>query len=214
MYNLSAIEILTVELMKYFEKISTKHHGKPVYCYSRAKDPRISLFFNKFKDLILTSIQNSDVLPDPKIFIKSQFEIMKMNRLDIEIPVWICFDYNSWDRYKRYIEKLYLENGSHKIKKHNSSYIVNVISKTQKFLEKCQKFEDLFEKEESIIFFKNKMISPYYLSISKKFFKIKNIHPKIKKEMPEDFSIYREEIKSYPKILDNISNIMKDDYSL
>lgn len=216
-FKLDTIEIQALNIMRTYERM------RRIYCcdssymlFSRSKDPRTSRFFESFKKLILESESKNTKIPQPELFIKAQFEILRTeyHTNNVYCPPQYLFSKHAWKRYRRYINQLCVnENIKINNKKKTRSNKVNVIRALKSTFTFIQSFnlnnfgvkeidyQKLFGDSRIWLCILNQTISPYFLAMSKTFSKIE-LPNEIRKEIPKSFDIYKKEVLSDQEIID------------
>jgi hypothetical protein len=186
--------------------------------YSRKKDPRESKAFKYFKKIIEISVKSDTLIPEPKLFIRAQFEILKLNK-DLKKHEELCPPHRllkseCWKRYKNYINQKNSDNIYKKtVIKLKNSDIINELDNTKKFFTNfCLEYygtteisyDRIFSKDSKIwIWICHGFISCYFLTLSKTYMLYKiNIDKELQKELPYNLDIYLDDVNSRAEVIE------------
>jgi len=209
-------------LMKYYEFLRRKICNDSSYMVcSRQKDPRESRFFKNFQDLL----NQKDIIPNPKVYITAQFEMLKMEmrgQTEIECPPSYLFSQYAWSRYKNYINGKYLEENKTENDKITIEEVINEMNQTHKFIKKYNlnifgknefNFRKFISDPNNWIFIIHKKISPYFLAISRTFsyIDLKKAPKQFTCELPKNLDIYKSVIFNNDKLFETARNLFGDE---
>jgi len=221
-FNFNEKERQTFNLMKYYEFLRRRICSDSSYMIcSRQKDPRESRFFKNFQDLL----NQKDIIPDPKIYITAQFEMMKMEMRGGEkiiCPPSYLFSQYAWSRYKNYIDHMYIENNKAKETKITPEEIIKELKNTHSFVKKYNLHmfgENVFNFGRFIsdpgnwVFINHRKISYYFLSISRTFdsINLSRIPEQFTCELPQNLDIYKSAIVENEQLLETARNLFGDE---
>jgi len=230
-YDFDKIETETLRLIEFYEKTRKKFEWNPNYVlFSRQRDPRLNRFFAEFKKLIEQSHERNSIVPNTKMFVRSQFEMIKMSSFDdkpVYCPPQYLFSKHAWKRYSLYINQLVIEKNSRKasenISKSNERLqAITHIDATAKIVRNhsinnfgkdvvdCKAF---FKEKSNWFYVVHGLMSPHFLSVSRSFNSADHdkIPTSFKQELPDNLDIYKEQVFADSEILSRLRQHFGED---
>lgn len=211
-YNLNSDEQEAIKLIEYYEKLRKQFSINDInLIYSGNYDPRYFKFFKSFLKLYCMSKEKNTLIPDPRLFILSQFETIKSETTNgiVYCPPQYLFSKYAWKRYRRYINEMYINKclkDDESLIKENTYQILIELNNTKSIISnlllnkyRIQKFNTkyFFCNIDNWFYINNNIVSKYFLSISKVYSMIinnVNIPSKFKKDLPNNLDIYKYQI--------------------
>lgn len=226
-YGLDDRERETLGLIHYYEKLRRRYSGHEYMVYSRHRDPRHSRFWPSFYKLNAISLQKETDIPDPRMFIRAQFEIVESDRLagageQNYCPPQYLFSRYAWRRYRKYVSNMTQEQGIEKntdiqtpanmikFDLENSvrlirEYSSNVLGKPDSF--DCKAF---FEDPESEIWISHMAIGPHFMSVCKSAHETGKIN--LSQELVRGLDIYRKEVLSNKSLRELAKRLLGEEF--
>ncbi len=227
-YRLNAIELSVVRLMKYYEHLRREYNNDSFLVFSRQKDIRQSKSFHIFENIVSIASQKDTYIPDPELYIKSQFEMMKRQNYRISCPPKFLIGPQAIARYKKYVDELSIDLNSKvnikKLKKRTrQKEIMQLLSRTYQFTKKINlevfgqvstEIKRIFEEDQNVwLYISHVMIDRYFLSISQSVGQIdqSQITEELIKQIPAKLHIYSEEILNDPRLIEKAMRLFGDE---
>ncbi len=223
-FGLNEQERKAFSLMKYYEFLRRQicHDSSYMIC-SRQKDPRESMFFKNFQNLL----NQKDIIPDPKVFITAQFEMMKTEmrgQEHVECPPSYLFSQYAWSRYRNYINGIFFEENKTKKSKITIREIIRELNLTYQFIKKYNlnrygkdefNFRRFISDPNNWIFIVHKKISLYFLSVSQTFnsINLKKVPKQFTCELPKNMDIYKNAILNNDRLFEIAKNLFGDEFN-